>query len=585
MKPQGKKSEKGFELALNMTFLWKYSPISNRFEFNQAAFLLAAGGSVKMTAYPEPVHIVYVFVVFGADLEVQTGLEVEEYIKDDGTRGSKVIFSGVEVSPTVYIEAGGGVGVEAANVELYLKFSVAIAASFGTKDAAASFDKFVTTGAVGMRLTLLFLSYEMDLVGYETGYDKSREEDGNTWYFKWHALGGVFGGETRSLLRSRNNIDDAYAERGIHILWPEDREYDQWIYAPEDNIPDSSARAITLNDMPFEVSGFGSSASAYKLADGLGSGTKYQLLTWTDNGGEDHNYLLYVISKDLTAHAADRDNGMQDSKLVLSELVSRSSSGNTGLGLVNPFDADNTDGYTIVDKNAGAEDAAGDLDFYGTIDSDGTLHVSWVSYRDVNLLSADASPSNAAYLMSQNTVVKTTKIQLDGDAADESKRKTETVKAWIEDNSNGYRFQPVSAGDDLVVYSEAQPYDADALQERKTEYEEYFNTRDGETISKDHTEGTGDPHAAANASVNYDIDRVYGDYSFLNFAVASSSDAERTWNVYTASSSNAAGTSDTWREWKENHTRIDSIVMRKADDEGNYYLAYSTTGTVVDGNT
>ena len=46
VKPQGKTSEKGFDLALNMTFLWKYSQISNKFEFQQAAFLLAAGGSV-----------------------------------------------------------------------------------------------------------------------------------------------------------------------------------------------------------------------------------------------------------------------------------------------------------------------------------------------------------------------------------------------------------------------------------------------------------------------------------------------------------------------------------------------------------
>ena len=65
-----------------------HSQISNKFEFQQAAFLLAAGGSVKMTVYPEPVHIVYVFVVFGADLEVQTGLEVEKIpTKADGTKG------------------------------------------------------------------------------------------------------------------------------------------------------------------------------------------------------------------------------------------------------------------------------------------------------------------------------------------------------------------------------------------------------------------------------------------------------------------------------------------------------------------
>lgn len=154
--------------------------------------------------------------------------------------------------------------------------------------------------------------------------------------------------------------------------------------------------------------------------------------------------------------------------------------------------------------------------------------------------------------MSRNTVVKTTKIQLGGTLEDENGRVTETVREWKASDSNGYRFQPVSAGDDLVVFSEAHPYDANALEERKNAYDEYFNTRDGETIDKDHTEGSGDPHAAANAAVNYDIDRVYGDYSFLNFAVASPSDASRDWKVYVASPSNA---------WKQNYTRIDSIVM------------------------
>lgn len=208
---------------------------------------------------------------------------------------------------------------------------------------------------------------------------------------RWHALGENFGGGTRSLIRSRKSIDDAYEERGIHILWPEEREYDQWIYAPEDNLPDPSSRAIQLNDMPFEVSGFGSSASAYKLAENLGSGTRYQLLTWTDERGEDHNYLLYVISKDLTKDSKERDNNMQDSKLVLSELVSKSEAGNTGLGLVNPFKPDDNELYVVVDKDLGTPDAAGDLDFYGSVDKDGTLHVSWASYKGTGLLPQDAS--------------------------------------------------------------------------------------------------------------------------------------------------------------------------------------------------
>ena len=41
---------------------------------------------------------------------------------------------------------------------------------------------------------------------------------------------------------------------------------------------------------------------------------------------------------------------MQDSKLVLSELVSKSEEGNTGLGLVNPFEPDGSELYVVVDK-------------------------------------------------------------------------------------------------------------------------------------------------------------------------------------------------------------------------------------------
>ncbi len=38
------------------------------------------------------------------------------------------------------------------------------------------------------------------------------------------------------------------------------------------------------------------------------------------------------------------------------------------------------------------------------------------------------------------------------------------------------------------------------------------------------------------------------------------------------------------RRLEGNHTRIDSIVMRKVDDAGTYYLAYSTTGVQIDGS-
>ncbi|MCI7794718.1 MAG: hypothetical protein MR528_00210, partial [Lachnospiraceae bacterium] len=446
VKPKGQKSEKGFNVALNMTFLWKYSNISNKFEFNQAAILVAVGGQVKQTIYPDPVHIVYVFIAFGADVEVATGLEMEEYVKADGSRGSKVIFQGVSISPSMYIEAGGGVGVELANVELYLKFSIALSASFGTPEANVSFDKFVTTGAVGLRITLLFLNYQMDLVGYETGYDKSR--DGNSWFFRWHALGENFGGSTYSLRRSQEEIEEEYAANGMRILWPEDLEYRQTFYGPDDNLPNPRLRSFTIPDVPFEVSGYNSAVSAYSLAESMGSGSNYQLLTWEDKNGESHNYLLYTIQ--LTK-SGNNDKGMQNSTLVLSELVSKSREGNIGLGVAHPFDENSYDPYLIVDIDEnGNPDVTGDLDFSAYVDEDGKLSVTWVSYRKDGILTA--TPSNAAAQMSRNTVVKNTVIDL-ADSNAEQNRSAHEVYGWTE--AAGYRFQPAAVDKKVTVFAEA----------------------------------------------------------------------------------------------------------------------------------
>ena len=560
VKPTGKKSEKGFNVAINMTFLWKYSNISNKFEFNQAAILLAVGGQVKQTVYPDPVHIVYVFIAFGADVEVATGLEMEEYVKADGSRGSKVIFQGVSISPSMYIEAGGGVGVELANVELYLKFSIALSASFGTPDANVSFDKFVTTGAVGLRITLLFLNYQMDLVGYETGYDK----ESNGWFFRWHALGENFGGSTYSLRRSQEEIEEEYAANGMRILWPEDLEYEQTFYGPDDNLPNPRLRSFTIPEVPFEVGGYSTSVSAYKLTESLGSGSKYQLLTWVDASEVSHNYLLYMIQ--LTK-SENNDHGMQNSTLVLSELVSTSRDGNTGLGVAHPFGENSTDPYVIVDIDEdGTTDATGDLDFSAYVDEDGKLSVTWVSYREDGILTATSS--NAAAQMSRNTVVKHTVIDL-ADPNAEQNRTAQEVYGWTE--GAGYRFQPAAVDEKVTVFAEAEHYNDAELEDLKEDYDEYFEVENNGDAA-DATEGTGNPHAAANAQINYDVDRIYGKYSTLNISVATASDAEP----------HATTTRfDMGDSWNENHTRIDQIVMTPGKVDGTYYLAFSATGTLL----
>lgn len=348
----------------------------------------------------------------------------------------------------------------------------------------------------------------------------------------------------------------------MRILWPEDLEYRQTFYGPDDNLPNPKLRSFTIPDVPFEVSGYNSAVSAYTLTESMGSGSNYQLLTWEDKYGESHNYLLYTIQM---TKSANNDNGMQNSTLVLSELVSKSRDGNTGLGVAHPFDENSYEPYVIVDIENGIPDVTGDLDFSAYVDDDGKLSVTWVSYRKDNILTASAS--NAAAQMSRNTVVKHTVIDLANPNA-EANRTAQEVYGWTE--GAGYRFQPAAVDEKVTVFAEAYHYDEDELKELKDAYDEYY-----EVENEGNDEGTGNPHAAANVQINYDVDRIYGKYSALNISVATSSNAEQP----ATTTKFDMGTS-----WDENHTRIDQIVMTPGKVDGTYYLAYSATGTLLTEN-
>ena len=63
--------------------------------------------------------------------------------------------------------------------------------------------------------------------------------------------------------------------------------------------------------MPFEVSGFGSSASAYKLAENLEVVQDTSFSPGRTSGERTITIPLYVISQDLTDNNEDRDHNMR----------------------------------------------------------------------------------------------------------------------------------------------------------------------------------------------------------------------------------------------------------------------------------
>ena len=107
-----------------MSFVWKYSKLTGKYEFSSAMIALAIEGSIRLQYRFQCCPIFYVYVQIGMELEAQTGIELEkEEVKNaDGTTSIKnnVSFAGLSLNPSLYVEAGAGVGVDLAKLEVLL---------------------------------------------------------------------------------------------------------------------------------------------------------------------------------------------------------------------------------------------------------------------------------------------------------------------------------------------------------------------------------------------------------------------------------------------------------------------------------
>lgn len=542
---KGKTDVASFEMAANATFMWKYNKKTANYEFSSAMVAVAVSGSVKLQYRFSVCPIFYVYLSMGGEMNMKTGLNVEVDIDENGNKKNDVSFAGLTIAPSVFIEAGMGVGIDIAKLEVYVHVSVSMAMTY--KDEF-SFDRFETGAAVGFNAVFLFFSYKMDLIGCTAGYDRDKEDNGsNGWYFKWTLCGKEMKGR-----RARSAEMPEIPGANVEVELPKDTSGTQKFYTSDDNvIPEIMPMAFDLDGMPFQTSGYGSSAAAVKLADGLNAAAGYELLTVGDK-----NYLIYTISREHNETGRSTDS----TQIVLSELTTTSKNGDEVKGLANPVDPASERPYIVVDQTAGSDESLGDLEFGASV-KNGKITVTWTSYKENAYDNVKSTWEEEEVLaeISRHVCVKKASFTPGTDAG------FTDAQVVSEDKENaGYRFLPKAVNDDVLFFGEAQPYSQEELEKKKEEYKAYYETAaDGNEA--DGSGGTGDPYANANYKYSITLDSLYGQYSKLNFAVR-----QKDKNIY------KNVTIEPSQTWKEQGARIDYVRFME-DTEDSFYLAYATS--------
>ncbi len=362
---------------------------------------------------------------------------------------TELVWSGVKITPRLIIELGLGAGVDLLKVEGCFKVLATANIVFGGYDektrersvvecTSARFALSLTLRAVLLGATFVIdalgvgINYTADggwkstytLLGKESGLDEASGDPGPLR--DTTGTQRIYSPEQREEIESAANEEtlsgspDVSEPTGPHEVrsWAEQDAYE----------PDDPA-------VPFQLSGYNSSVSAIKLADGLALGYDYQIVTV--NG---ENYVVFTYGRENPAGELDRP------MLVLSRLVS--TGGMDSVGLVNPTDDIHPTGdsrrteipYIPVDTDAsGQDDGTGDLEF--SVRAEGNLiRVAWVS-----LDKPGVRPDSSGLLkeMSRHTVVKT--------ASFDTTKKDGFTAAQVISGAPGNRVLLPSAPDEEVT--------------------------------------------------------------------------------------------------------------------------------------
>lgn len=469
-----------------------------------------------------------------------------------------VMFAGVSISPSLFMELAIGVGVELFKIELFANISVSCAFAIAATEAgeydgdknetqAFSFNEFSLAAALGFRVTALFFDFEFEAVKFMITYDKDAKFDQQTgeksgWKFVWYAAGKEMKGRTASL--------DEDSPLTIRVILPGEGDNENTLYTPEDNLLSDKERAYTPTDttVPFEYTAAFDSGDAFTLGDDLASGTNYKLITV----GSD-NYLVYTIT-DTTKES------IHASQLVISKVQETVEDGYNGFGLVSPVDATKT--YYKLD-----DDDYGDLDFDAWVVDDDTIRVAWVSYTDgatgaYNAQVAAKDEIGAMADAGKYTQVKSVTLSV-GDTV------TAGNVEIVSDNADGHGlYYMVSGAGGLVFYNEANYYTKDELEIYLSESRTYLGgSASYETTTDGIKYGTTDPTADFQMYYRELNARLYGKTGYPTYALR---DKDGTYSITSCKST----------EWEDNHVQMENAALTQIGDD--YYAAYSTAYSKID---
>jgi hypothetical protein len=291
---------------------------------------------------------------------------------------NEVYWKGIEISPSIALEVGAGVGVELLKLEIYAKIGLEATFLLGVynmehledssvdKYEPASVESFGFSIGLGLRVVLLAFTFELDAVTYTVDYD------GKEWETGWHFLNDWV---------EQNASDSGYM--GVTIRPPRSSVNKQKLYAPEDNDNTNmgtQAYNPTDKNVPFQLSGYGTGVDAANLGRDMLYGSDYKVIT----AGE-RNFILYTVSRDGNNVAAEDVPQLVMSELTYKDTAPSGKQAEFKYGLANPAGSGGKL-YLPVDVD---NDSTGDLDFDAWVDesSDGTsttytINCTWVSYKN-----------------------------------------------------------------------------------------------------------------------------------------------------------------------------------------------------------
>ena len=537
-----------FMFGFSASFMWEYDEIEAQWEFDEAKIFVTFNGEVKISQRLPPLPIVYVYIIFSADVEVGLNIEVDYGFDAEGLRTSQVTCTG-DINLEIEVEAGVGVGVELCKFEIFLKINTGLLIKIAATAEASGVDEFSIGAALGFRAVFLCFSYEMEAISFELTYEKGRTPE--EWDFEWKVFGqGMKQSGQMGVMSAGARGATKQPRTGLRISG---RAYD------DQTIGSSRKRlgimSITPEHGDFELGEYNAGASSKELVNNLRYSSDYKLFSVS---GE--NYILYMIDGGAGRTTVDAD------MLVLSKI---DASGN----LINPVSGSGNN-YTVVDKvYAGTPDETNDPkgDSAFDVHVDGTRIVAaWIDNRVVTPDSALEDPEEVLKNSAANTQIKYTVY----DTVYADQGFGEAVIIGTPDDNFNFLPKTATVGDkDVVLSIKAEPYTEAELNSLDTVFKnnliEQIRVKNGLDTLDEAGAKTLYPYFNFKTGNFRNMNILYGKYSTFSFGVEKDGSF-----IITEITPNAT--------WQSDGTRVEQADIYPLDND-EFYLAYTTSYNYLEG--